>query len=130
MRDDSGVAGEVRVVGVPKVHAINKYQLRLDVQHFLWPVYLFIYTGTLSCILGCNYVSMYLCIYVCMYCIVPSKHPPPTFNSFVVFCSTIQPSPLSGWSRQSTDEPTMQVDSAPWLPTSHSGWALARGRDS
>ena len=61
MRGDGGVAGEGRVVGVPKVHAINQYQLRLDVQHFLWPVYLFIYTGSLSHILGCNYVSMYVC---------------------------------------------------------------------
>ena len=61
MRGDSGIAGEGRVVGVPKVHAINEYQLRLDVQHFLWPVYLFIYTGSLSRILGCNYVSMYVC---------------------------------------------------------------------
>ena len=40
-------------------HDINKYQLRLDVQRFLWPVYyigLFIlylyYVGPLSCILG------------------------------------------------------------------------------
>ena len=37
---DGGVAGEGRVVNVPKFHhVINKYQLRLDVQHFLWPVY-------------------------------------------------------------------------------------------
>ena len=40
-------------------HAINEYQLRLDVQRFLWPVYyialiIFYYTGPLSCILGCN----------------------------------------------------------------------------
>ena len=43
MRGDSGVAGEGRVVGIPKFHSlgkcINKYQLRLDVQLFLWPVY-------------------------------------------------------------------------------------------
>ena len=43
MRGDSGVAGEGRVVGVPILgyvhHAINEYQLRLDVQRFLWPVY-------------------------------------------------------------------------------------------
>ena len=47
MRGDSGVAGEGRVVGAcTKVsfmeyvhHTINKYQLRLDVQHFLWLVY-------------------------------------------------------------------------------------------
>ena len=51
MRGDGGVAGEGRVVGIPKFHswgkvhhAINEYQLRLDVQRFLWPVnYLFIY---------------------------------------------------------------------------------------
>ena len=41
-------------------------------------------------------------------------------------CCTIQPSPLSAWPRRSTDEPTMQVDSPPWLPTLHPGWALAR----
>ena len=40
-------------------HAINEYQLRLDVQHFLWPVYYIIlyyiiYAGPSSCILGCN----------------------------------------------------------------------------
>ena len=46
MRDDGSVASERRVVGVPKFsffgyvhHAINKYQLRLDVQCFLWPAY-------------------------------------------------------------------------------------------
>ena len=40
MRGDSGVAGEGRVVGIPDFyHAINEYQLRLDVQRFLWPVY-------------------------------------------------------------------------------------------
>ena len=32
--------------------AINEYQLRLDVQRFLWPVYYIIYAGPLSCILG------------------------------------------------------------------------------
>ena len=39
-------------------HAINEYQLRLDVQRFLWPAYYInylYYVGTLSCILGCNY---------------------------------------------------------------------------
>ena len=47
MRGDGGVAGEGRVVGVPKFHSwgkctmplANEYQLRLDVQHFLRPVY-------------------------------------------------------------------------------------------
>ena len=40
-------------------HAINKYQLRLDVQHFLWPVYttLYYYAGPLSCI---NYSHAYV----------------------------------------------------------------------
>ena len=60
MRGDSGVAGEGRVVGVPKFHswglvhhAINEYQLSLDVQRFLWPVYYIILPG--SFISGCNW---------------------------------------------------------------------------
>ena len=60
MRGEGGVAGEVRVVALPKFHswgkyhAINECQLRLDVQHFLWPVnYLFIYIrGSLKLHLG------------------------------------------------------------------------------
>ena len=50
MRGDGGVAGEGRVVNVPKFyHAINEYQLRLDVQCFLWPVYYIrLYIGLLS----------------------------------------------------------------------------------
>ena len=45
MRGEGGVAGEERVVGVPKFHSwgkctmLNEYQLRLDYQRFLWPVY-------------------------------------------------------------------------------------------
>ena len=43
MRGDGGVSGEGRVVGVPKFHswghAINEYQLRLEVQRFLLPAY-------------------------------------------------------------------------------------------
>ena len=46
VRGDGGVAGEGRVVGVPKFHSwgkctmiINNYQLRLDVQRFLCPAY-------------------------------------------------------------------------------------------
>ena len=39
MRGEGGVAGEGRVVGVQVHHAINEYQLGLDVQRFLWPVY-------------------------------------------------------------------------------------------
>ena len=41
MRGEGGVAGEGKVVGIPKVHswhAINEYQLRLDVQCYLWAV--------------------------------------------------------------------------------------------
>ena len=43
MRGDCGVAGEDRLVGeIPGVsapYAINEYQLRLDAQCILWPVY-------------------------------------------------------------------------------------------
>ena len=45
MRGNSGVANEGRVVGyqsfIPGVIAPchNEYQLRLDVQRFLWPMY-------------------------------------------------------------------------------------------
>ena len=76
MRGDSGAAGEGRVVGVLKFHSWgkctmpNEYQLRLDVQHFLWPVYYIglyyiIYGGPLSCILGCNYAGPLSCILEC-----------------------------------------------------------------
>ena len=38
-----------------KIGVDVKYQLRLDVQHFLWPAYYnIIYTGPLSCIFGCK----------------------------------------------------------------------------
>ena len=45
MRGVGGVAAEGRVVGLLKFHSWgsapchNEYQLRLDVQRFLWPVY-------------------------------------------------------------------------------------------
>ena len=43
MRGDSGVAGEGRVVGVPKFHSWGKCTMPLtnimDVQRFFWPVY-------------------------------------------------------------------------------------------
>ena len=46
VRGESGVACEGSVVGVPKFHSwgkctmpLTKYQLRLDVQRFLWPEY-------------------------------------------------------------------------------------------
>ena len=48
-RCEGGVAGEGKLVVVPKFHswgkctycAINEYSVRLDVQRFLWPVYYF-----------------------------------------------------------------------------------------
>ena len=38
------------------MNSINEYQLRLDVQRFLWSVYYIglYYAGPLSCILRCN----------------------------------------------------------------------------
>ena len=59
MRGDCGVAGKRRV-GIHGVSAPchNKYQLRLDVQHFLWPEYyimlaiLFILHGSFKLHLG------------------------------------------------------------------------------
>ena len=42
-------------------------------------------------------------------------------------CSTIQLSPLSGWPRWITDEPTIQVHSVLWQLTVHPRWALAWG---
>ena len=46
VKDEGGVAGEGKLVGAPKFHfwaCHNEYQLILDVQHFLWPVYYIIY---------------------------------------------------------------------------------------
>ena len=43
VRGEGGIAGEGRNVGIPKFHSWGKYTmpltLRLNVQHFLWPVY-------------------------------------------------------------------------------------------
>ena len=45
VRGEGGVAGEGRVVGVPKLHSWGKCTMpltninRLDFQRFLWPVY-------------------------------------------------------------------------------------------
>ena len=45
VRGGRGAAGEEKLVGVPKLHSwgkcamLNKYPVRLDVQHFLWPIY-------------------------------------------------------------------------------------------
>ena len=63
MRGDSGVAGEGRVVGVPKFHSWGKYTMQLTNINSDWMpnascglriILLFIYAGPLSCILGCN----------------------------------------------------------------------------
>ena len=63
MRDDGGVAGEGRVVGVPKFHLWDKCTLILTNINSNWMskassglciIYLFNYAGPLSCILGCN----------------------------------------------------------------------------
>ena len=61
MRGDSGVAGEERVVGIPKFHSRGKCTMTLtnnlmsNASSGLCIIYLFIYsyyTGPLSCILG------------------------------------------------------------------------------
>ena len=61
MRGDSGVAGEGRVVGVPKFHSWGKCTMALtniDLQCFLWLAYYIViylyYVGPLSYILACN----------------------------------------------------------------------------
>ena len=61
MRGDSGVAGEGRVVGVPKFHSWGKCTMALtniNLQRFLRPAYYIViylyYAGPLSYILGCN----------------------------------------------------------------------------
>ena len=70
MRGDSGVAGEGRVVGTPKVYSWDKYTMPLtninsdctsNASSGLCIIFLYyimlcyiIYTGPLSCILGCN----------------------------------------------------------------------------
>ena len=65
MRGESGVVDEGRVVGAPKCHswgnvyhAINEYQLRLNIQRFLWPVYLrgsFNYFASWGVIIPCQH---------------------------------------------------------------------------
>ena len=66
MRGDSGVAGEGRVVGVPKFHSWGKCTMPLTNINSDWMsntssglriiLYYLYYAGPLSCILGCNYV--------------------------------------------------------------------------
>ena len=68
MRGDSGVAGEGRVVGVPKFHSWGKSTMPLTNINSDWKsnassglciilviLYCIIYAGPLSCILGCNH---------------------------------------------------------------------------
>ena len=65
MRGEGGVAGEGRVVGVPKLHSWDESTMALTNINSNWMsnassglcinlCYLY-YTGPLSCILGCNY---------------------------------------------------------------------------
>ena len=64
MRGDSGVAGEGRVVGVPKFHSWGKCIVPLTNINSDWMVndssglciilVYIIHAGPLSCILGCN----------------------------------------------------------------------------
>ena len=60
---EGGVAGEGRVVGVPKFHSWGKCTMPLTNINSDWMSnassglrinYLYIYAGPLSCILGCN----------------------------------------------------------------------------
>ena len=70
MRGDGGVAGERRVVGVPKFHSWGKCtmpltninRLRLDVQRFLWPVYYIVIRESVDsrCRDGLNTLKAYL----------------------------------------------------------------------
>ena len=64
MKGDGGVAGEGKVVGVPKFHSWGKCTMPLTNINSDWMsnassglciIYLFIYAGPLFRILGCNY---------------------------------------------------------------------------
>ena len=70
MRGDSGVAGEGRVVSIPKFYSWGKCTMPLMNINSDWMsnassglciilsyIILFIYAGPLSCILGCNLCS-------------------------------------------------------------------------
>ena len=68
MRGDSGVAGEGRVVGIPKFYAWSKCTMPLTNINSDWMsnassglcirlLCYIIYAGPLSCILGCNEVA-------------------------------------------------------------------------
>ena len=71
MRGDSDVAGEGRVVGIPKFHSWGKCTMPLTNINSDWMssafsglciilYYLIIYAGPLSCILGCNYIILFI----------------------------------------------------------------------
>ena len=95
MRGDSGVAGEGRVVGVPKFYSWGKCTMPLTIAsinsdwmsngfsglciyimlyyiELCYIIYLFIYVGPLSCTLGCN---------KCVRSLVP--RPPPSFSQYL-----------------------------------------------
>ena len=71
MRGDSGVAGEGRVVGVPKFHSWGKCTMPSTNINSDWMsngssglriiLYYIILRGSLSCILGCNNISSFAC---------------------------------------------------------------------
>ena len=79
MRGDSGVAGEGRVVGIPKFYSWGKCTMPLTNINSDWMpnassglciilLYYIVYAGPLSCILGCNiYVGPLSCILGCNY---------------------------------------------------------------
>ena len=68
MRGDGGVAGEGRVVGIPKFRSWGKCTTTLTNINSYWMsntssglciilLHFIIYMGPLSCILGCNYIT-------------------------------------------------------------------------
>ena len=79
MRGDSGVAGEGRVVSIPKFYSWGKCTMPLTNINSDWMsnafsglciilgyIILFIYAGPLSCILGCKYYTgPFSCILGC-----------------------------------------------------------------
>ena len=68
VKGDSDVAGEGRVVGVPKFLSLGKCTMPLTNINSDWTsnassglsIILLYYAGPLSCILGCNYITRVL----------------------------------------------------------------------
>ena len=68
MRGESGVAGEARVVGVPKFYSWSKCTMPLTNINLDWMsnassglciiLVILYYAGPLSCILRCNYIRL------------------------------------------------------------------------